>query len=425
MKFTMQVAFLTLLVTLGARGDYQELDGIVAIVEDDVVLASELHSRLDAIRTQLKANKVTAPPNDILVSQVMERLIVESLQLQEADRRGVQIDDETLTRAVNSFAKNNGVTLDQLTQRLAQEGTSYREFRDQIRQEMIISRIQRNIVNRRIRISEQEIDAMLQSPYYKQLFQDEYRVGHILLQVESNANEATITLALTRAKEIVEQLRKGAEFCEMSAANSSSSRALECGDLGWRKGAEIPSLFGEAILSAQQGDTLDPIRSGSSIHIVQLLEQRGAGMQQEAQTDVRHILIKTSEIRSSEEAKAIIEELHVKVMAGADFAETAIANSDDPGTALNGGSLGWSSGKQFVEAFSAMMAETDVGEVSRPFQSTFGWHFLKIEGRRMEDQSEEALKDMAVRVLANRRFEEELPAWLKELRDEAFVEIRI
>jgi len=408
-----------------ASAQYQELDAIVAVVEDDVVLASELVERLEMVREQFSDNNQPLPPNDILMSQLMERLILESLQVQEAERRGVVVDDETLTRAVGSFAANNNMSIEQFAQRLEQDGRNYPEFREQIRREMLMQRLQQAVVNRRISISEQDIEDLLDSPYYQELLSDEFRVGHILLALEPNANQETIAAAEEAAIEIVKELRDGADFTQMAISRSAGSRALEGGDLGWRKAAELPTLFAEYVVQMEVGDVSPPIASGSGLHIVKLLEQRGAGTQKEEQALLRHILVMPSEIRTPEQTEALIKDIHSRVLAGEDFAELAVEFSEDPGSALAGGDLGWTSGSEFVPAFRAVMAATETGSVSEPFRSEYGWHVMEVLDRREQDMSEEARKDMALQILHGRRFEEELEKWMKELRDEAFVEIRM
>jgi len=422
------LALLTGLLALAAgpaRAEYQQLDAIVAVVEDDVVLASELTSRLQTIREQFAANNAELPPQDILVSQLLERLIIENLQLQEAERRGVTIDDETLTRAVMGFAQQNGLSLEQFVEALAQDGMSYVEFREQIRREMMMQRLQRNIVNRRITINDSEIEALLNSPYYQQLLSDEFRVGHILLTWPENADDSAAEQALDRAQEIVAELRQGADFAQMAVANSASSNALEGGDLGWRKAGELPSLFAEQVLEMRPGEVADPIVTRGGVHIVKLLEQRGAGVRTEQQALLRHILVQPSEIRSEAETRALIDDIHRQLEEGADFAELAEEYSEDPGSALNGGNLGWTSGEEFVPAFREAMANTATGELSAPFRSQYGWHVLEVQDRREQDMSEEARRDMALQIVHQRRFDEELQEWLKELRDEAFVEVRL
>lgn len=409
----------TLAVTASAAP--QEIETIIAVVDDDVVLASELYGRLEMVRSQVPEGV----PEDQLLSQLLERLILERLQLQEADRRGVQIDDESLTQAVSAFAQQNNMSLPQFQQALASQGTSYRAFREQIRSEMTITRVQRNLVNRRIRISDQDVDAILNSPWGADLLSDEYRVGHILLTAEEGASDEVVALMIAQGRQIVAELRDGADFCEMSVKRSASSRALECGNLDWRKGGELPTLFADAVLELEVGETADPIRSGSSIHIVQLLERRGAGNSTEQQTDVRHILVSPNEIQTPAETEALANRIYAELQDGADFEALAEEYSEDPGSALNGGSLGWSTPGMFVPEFGATMEQTEIGQISTPFESQFGWHILRVDGRRTADLSEETRRNMATRLLVNRRFEEELQEWLEELRDEAYVDVRI
>jgi peptidyl-prolyl cis-trans isomerase SurA len=425
MSLTLGLLTASALASAPALAEYRELDAIVAVVDEDVVLASELLSRLKSIREQFAEQQGQLPSDDILVSQLMERLIIESLQMQEAERRGVQIDDETLTRAVMSFAERNGMSAEQFRQALAADGVSYVEFREQIKQEMTLQRLQRNLVNRRITITDSDIDDLLNSPYYQQLLSDEFRVGHILLAIDDKATEEAIQEAARQAVEIVEELRAGADFAQIAVARSAGSRALEGGDLGWRRAGELPSLFADQVLALEPGETAEPVRSASGIHIVQLLEQRGAGMQKEEQTLLRHILVMPSEIRSEEEAEALIRQVHDELEAGGDFVALAAEHSEDPGSALNGGDLGWTSGNEFVPAFREAMYATTTGELSEPFRSQYGWHILEVQERREQDLSEETRRNMAMQILHQRRFDEELQEWLKELRDEAFVEMRL
>ncbi len=413
------------MLTLQATADYVELDGIVAVVDDDVVLSSELLARLKRIREQFAANDAQLPPNDILVSQLMERLVLESLQMQEAERRGVRVNDEDLTRAVMSFAEQNSMSLDQFREALAADGVSYVEFREEIRQEMVIQRLQRNHVSRRITISDQDIDDLLTSPYYQQLLSDEFRVGHILLTIDDRATPEVRAEADAAAIEIVRELRDGADFAEVAVARSAGARALEGGDLGWRRAGELPTLFADQVLELEPGETADPVASASGIHIVQLLEQRGAGMQREQQTLLRHILVQTSEIRTEEQTEELIREIASRLQAGEDFVALAAEFSEDPGSALNGGDLGWTGGNQFVPSFVEAMNATTTGSLSEPFRSDYGWHVLEIQERREQDMSEETRRNMATQILHKRRFDEELQVWLKELRDEAFVEMRL
>ena len=410
---------------LQSGAEYQRLEAIVAVVDDDVVLASELIARLETVRRSIKENNLQLPPGDVLVNQIMERLIIENIQLQEAEKRGVTIDDETLARAVTEFARSNNMTMEQFQQTLVRDGTSYRQFREEIRSELTITRLQRAMINRRIAISEQDVQALLNSPFYQQMFSDEYRVGHIMRSLEDGATEADKEADIEEAAGLIEELRGGADFAQMAIAKSSASTALEGGDLGWRRAGELPTLFSDAVLDMQVDQIADPIVTGSSIHIIKLLGQRGAGTERLSQTNVSHILIRPSEILTMAEAKVQADDVHQLLQDGGDFAELAKEYSEDPGSALNGGALGWSTPDQFVPEFAEVMASAEIGQISEPFQSEFGWHILLVLDRREQDMSDEARRNMAMDLLFRRRFEEERQEWLKEIRDEAFVEMRL
>jgi peptidyl-prolyl cis-trans isomerase SurA len=414
-----------LLASSHALALVKDLDFIVAIVDDDVVLASELVSRLDSVRKQMRAAKMPIPPSDVLFNQMLERLIMEDIQLQMGQRAGVRIDDETLTSAIESIAKQNNMNLEQFTQALAHDGIDYREFREDVRREMIIARVQHNRVNNRIYISDEEIDAFLASPLGQRALSDEYRVGHILIAVADDATPEAIAAAQKKANDIYAQLQAGADFRELAIANSADSRALEGGDLGWRKGGELPSLFAEQIVSIEVGDTLPPIRSGSGFHIVQLLEKRGASTEVVKQADVRHILVQPSEIRSEAETKALIDDIYQQLQDGADFGALARKYSEDPGSALAGGELGWSEPDKFAPEFAAVVRDIPIDTVSKPFHSEFGWHVLEVTGWREHDMSADARRELALRILHNRRYEEVLQEWLREIRDEAYVDIKV
>ena len=415
----------TSLLSSKAFSEYIKLDGIVAVVDEDVVLASELLERINLVRESMIQNKVPMPERDVFVGQVLDRLIIENIQLQEANNRGVVIDEQTLSQAVQQFAESNGQTVEEFVVGLESQGTSYRKFREDIRLEMTLSRLQRGMINQRISISDQDISGLLNSPFYKDFFSDEYSLGHIRLDLTDNPSETDKERLIAEADDIVEQLRGGEDFGKIAAAKSSSSTALDGGSLGWRRAGEIPSLFAEIALEMKIGDISDPIVSGSAVHIIKLIERRGAGMQELSQTLVSHILIKPSEIRSDKESRDLSESIYRQLLQGSEFKALAKQYSDDPGTALNGGSLGWSEEGQFVPEFSEVMGKTETGQLSEPFLSPFGWHVLRVDDRRVQNISDEARREMAIDILFKRRFEEERQEWLKEIRDEAYVEIRI
>ena len=419
------IAVLVLAIAGNAAAQPKTVDGIIAIVNDDVVLASELVERYDGVVQQLEAAGAENLERDAILEQILERLILESLQLQEAKGRGVELDDETLTDAVRNYAAQNGMEIDAFIAALDQEGISYRAFREQVRRQLTLDRVQREVVNRRVYITEQDIDELLASPFFAEQISDEYRVGHILLAVDQNTAAEEVEALVEKADGLVAQLQDGADFAALAVEHSSASTALEGGDLGWRRASRLPGLFAEHVLAAAVGDVIEPLRNSSGIHIIKLLDKRGASQQTNDETLVRHILLTPSAIRTEEETRAAIEDLRERILAGADFAELAKEHSDDPGSALSGGDLGWSKADQFVREFQEAMAGTEIDALSPPFRSEYGWHILEVQGRRQQDASDEARRDYAVRVLHAQRFEERLEEWLTEIRDEAFVEERL
>ena len=420
------LASVAVLIVADGHAVLEEVDAIAAIVDDDVVLVSELLNRYELFVAQAKQTGATEiPPRETVLNQLMERLIVESLQIQEAERRGIIIDDETLTEAVTTFAGQNGMDLDGFQQSLAEEGVSYRSFREDIRREMLLSRVQRDMVNRQIYITEQDVADLRGSPFFKEWVSDQYRVGHILLRIEDPLSNVAVRAANDMAVDILGKLRIGEEFGKLAIAHSAGSTALEGGDLGWRRAAELPSLFSETVIELEIGETPDPITNSLGIHIIQLLDKRGASMQKELRTQVRHILVQPSEIKSEQLARSEIDRVRERLIAGEDFAELAREVSDDAGTALAGGDLGWRDSGDFVGEFRGVMDAIPENEISEVFRSQFGWHILEVLGRREEDMSQESLDDMALQILHTRRYDEKLEEWLKQIRDEAYVQIRL
>ena len=418
-------ALLAVLAAAGASAELKTIDGIAAVVNDDIVMASEVVERYDAVMQRIEAEGGTAPPRNAVLEQILDRLILESIQLQEAEARGVVLDDETLTTAVRNYAAQNRMDIDEFIAALDAEDISYRAFRDQVRRQLTLDRVQREVVNRRVYVTEQDVDELLASPFFAEQISDEYRFGHILLAVEQGASPEELDSVRTKAEGIVAELRDGADFGALAVKHSSTSTALEGGDLGWRKANRVPSVFAEPALALGVGEVAEPIRNAAGFHIVKLLEQRGASQQTADETLARHILLKPSAIRNEEETQAAAEELRTRILAGESFEELAKEHSEDPASALAGGDLGWSTADVYVREFQEAMAGTQVGELSPVFRTEFGWHVLEVQGRREQDASEEARRDYAVRVLHAQRFEERLQEWLTEIRDEAFVEERM
>lgn len=399
------------------------LDQVVAIVDDDVIMASELRERVQSITQTLQTRGAELPPEDVLIRETLDRLILESLQLQLAQRVGVRISDAQLNAAMERVAAQNRMSLEEFRQALEAQGESFTAMREQVRREMLIQQVQRGNVNQRIQLSEQEVENFLESSEGQKLVQPEYRVLHALLPLDSEASEAEVQAAREHVQSLLRRIRAGEDFGEVVSA-SSGKYTFTGGDLGWRKLEDMPSLFADVAPELDKGETSDPIRSPSGWHLVHMADRQGGGEQIVSQTRVRHILIRPSEILTPEEAREKVAELKSRIEAGEDFAELAREHSEDIGSATEGGDLGWTMPGQMVPEFEAAMNDTPVGELSEPVRSQFGWHLLEVLERREQDMSQQAMKNRAMEVLHQRKYEEELDAWLRKLRDEAFVDIK-
>ena len=414
----------TVSATFLAVAEAEILDRIVAVVNEGVITQSEIDTRYQNFMLQVESQGVTGlPPENIIREQILERLILESIQLQEAETRGVVIDDETLTHAIEAYAQEGGMDMDELRRKLSDDGISYVQFREEIRRQMLLNRIQRAMVDRRVYLSEQDVREFRESPFFDEVASDEFRIGHILLLINNGRDSQKIKAAEEQAEEIIRQLREGADFGTMAINYSKASTALEGGDLGWRSAGEIPSLFNEQILSLEIGATAGPIRSPAGIHIIQLLDKRGASLEKAEQTLVRHILLEVTAILSEKDAEETLANIRQRIVAGEEFGELAKEFSDDSGTALVGGDLGWSDPSSLDPKFAEVMEATDIGHISEPFRSAFGWHILEVMDRRVRDMSEEALDQLAFQMLYQRWYDEKLEEWQKEIRDEAFVKM--
>ncbi|QIL90318.1 molecular chaperone SurA [Microbulbifer sp. SH-1] len=413
-------------LALSAQAQVQKLDRVVAVVDDDVVMASELQQRMNTITQQIAAQNVQAPPIDILRRQVLEQLIIERLQLQMGARAGVTIPEEELDQAIARVQQNMNVSPAEFQQKLEADGISNNAFRQQIRQEMIIRRVEQGSVARRIQITDQDINNFLRSKEGEFWKSPQYQLGHILIPVGSSAPAEEVAAARAKADEVYEKATKGEDFRALAISNSAGQNALQGGDLGWRKTVELPTLFSDALDGVKVGETTKPFRSDAGFHLLKIHEQRGATEQVVEQTKVRHILVKTSAIRDDDAAYKLLVDLRSKIEAGElKFEDAAKENSEDIGTMLQGGDLGWSNPGQFVPEFTQAMDNTPVGEITMPFRSQFGWHILQVEGRRQQDMTDQYIRNQAANLLRNRRYEEELQNWRQEIRDQAYVEIKL
>ena len=408
-----------------AQAEVQQIDRVVAIVDTDVVMQSQLDQRVREVQQTIAKRGDTLPPEHVLDQQVLERLIIENIQLQMGDRSGIRITDEELNQAVGTIAQRNNMTLEQFRGALERDGLSYEDAREQIRREMVISRVRQRRVAERIQVGDQEIANFLASESGKLQLSVEYHLANIQVRVADGASSSEIQAAERRAKELYQQLQQGADFAQLAIASSASETALEGGDMGWRKAAQLPAPFDAMIGAMTAGEVSQPIRTPGGFVLLKLLAKRGGDSQVRDEVHVRHILIKPSEIRSEAETKRLAERIYDRVIAGEDFSELAKDFSEDPGTALNGGDLNWIDPSALVPEFRAVMAKTESGETSKPFKTSYGWHVLQVIGRRATDGSEEFRKQQALNVLRNRKYEEELQTWLRQIRDEAYVETKL
>ncbi len=403
------------------------LDRVAVIVDEDVIMQSEIDERLLTIKSQINAQPgAKAPPAQVLEEQIIERLILESLQLQTADRAGIRISDDELNNALSSIAAQNQMDLPQFRMALAKDGVSWAQMREQVRREFAISRVQQGIMRRRIQITEQEVQNFLATELGESVTADEYRLGHILLDLPSSPTPENIRVARDKAEILADRLKGGEDFGSLAIEFSKGQNALDGGDMGWRKPAQLPSIFSDLVEEMQTGEIKGPIKSGRGFHLIKLMQKRGARAEgMVAQTEVRHILIKPNEIRTSRESFELALSLREEILGGRDFAEVAKLYSDDPGSALSGGNLGWTRTGVFVPKFEATMQSAKLNEISGVFETEHGFHFLEVTGRRMEDFSDRFRMGQAENYLRNQKFDEELDNWLREIRDEAFVEIKI
>lgn len=401
------------------------LDRVIAIVDEDLVLESELNERLDAVGERLRAQYGQLPPEDVLRRQILEQLIIERIQLRLARLYEIAPTEADIDATIEHVLESNRITLAQLEQDLHQRGMTMEAFRRQILTDLTLNQLQQGVVSNRIRVTEQEVDNFLASTDGKFATSPDYRVGHILIAVSGAADPEMVSAAEKEAENIYKQLQEGADFSQMAISHSNDQSALQGGDLGWRKLAQLPELFSNRLSELQVGEVSAPFRSGAGFHLIKNIEQRGGGEQLVEQTLSRHILIQTSEIMDDEQARNKLLALKKRIEAGEDFAKLARENSEDPGSMLAGGDLGWSMPGMFVAAFDEAMNKTAIGEISEPFKSPFGWHILQVQDRRKEDMSQQVKRNQASHIIRSRRFEEEFQIWLTQIREEAYVEIKI
>ncbi|MEX1032837.1 MAG: peptidylprolyl isomerase [Cellvibrionaceae bacterium] len=419
------VLLATTSLTGTATAETVVIDRVAAIVDEDVVMESELKTQLEAITARMRAQEAQPPPREVLEAQVLEHLIVQQLQLQIAKRASIRVEDTEIDQAIQQMQASNNMTEEQLMAELRREGLTPTELRANIRRELTITHVQRGVLNNRIKITEHDVDSFLASKEGQFWNAPDYRISHILIAASSSADESAINAAQQRARDLYEQLQAGADFSQLATTYSADQYALQGGDWGWRQPTELPELFAQQLAELKVGEVSEPFRSGAGFHLLKIDDQRGGEQALVEQTKTRHILLKPSAILSEAQAQQKLADIRNKVLAGGDFAAYAKEHSDDIGSMLSGGDLGWSLPGQFVPEFERTMNQTAIGEVSEPFRSEHGWHILQVEDRRQQDMSERVKRNQARNLLRSRRFEEELPIWLQEIRDEAYVDVKL
>jgi len=404
------------------------IDGVAAIVNEGVVLKSQLRDQMVlVIKRASSANPpLQLPPPNILREQLLERLIVTELQLQRADRIGIQVSDQIVNDAIGRMAQQNGVAFEDMPALLEQDGVDYAQYRREIRDQIVMDQLRQIDVGRRIRTSPREIEQCIADLEGNVVVNSDFNLSHILISLPESANAEQITDAKAKADDIFQQLQDGADFGEMAVRYSSAQTALEGGLLGWMKGNQLPTLYTDVVAAMQNGEVSQPFRGASSFHIVKINDMRSADQRSEIeQVKVRHILVTPNEIIDDETAKQRLDDAVERIENGEDFGEIAKLLSDDPGSSNSGGDMGWSGPGTFVPEFEEVVDGSEIGALSAPFRSRFGWHILEVLDRRTYDNTEDLKRSNCVMSIQNSKLDEETQIWMRRLRDEAFVEIRI
>ncbi len=422
-KAILLASSLIVTLTVPVCAKEQLLDRVAAIVNSGVVLESEVEDLLANIKRQAKKNNQALPSDKALRIQVMDKLINDSLLSQMGQRMGIQVSDAQLDQTISNMAKEGNLTLAQFRQQVIADGGSYEKYRESVRTELISGEVTRNSVRRRIFVPPQEITNLLNVMKEQTSNNVEYHLGHILIEFPADATQEDMTAAKTRADKVVELLNKGSDFAKIAISSSGDANALQGGDLGWKNINEMPTLFSDLINEKPKGTIVGPIRTGLGYSIVKVLDIRGRQVVEVEEVKSRHILIKPSVILSDEKAKSILQGLLNQVEAGeATFAELAKEHSEGP-SAVRGGDLGWADPKSYDPAFAQALASMKIGELHKPFRSSFGWHIIQLEDRRNVDATSQMNENRAYQILFNRKYAMESTRWLKETRDEAYIEI--
>jgi len=416
---------------LGGTGEL--LDGVAAIVDKGIVLKSELTQRTDIVMNNLREAQRQAPPEErrplpplsVVESQVLDQLILRQIQLQRAEQLGIVISDERLNQTLSNVASDNGLTFDQLPNALAADGIDYALFRQETREQMMLDQLLQREVVGRISISPRELDLCLARSAESLAEDVDYNISHILISVAATASREDLAAARAELDDVLAQLESGVDFAQLAIAHSDGQGALEGGSLGWRKGAQLPTLFAETVIAMQPGEVSAPIQSASGFHIVKLNETRGAQAVMVDQMRVRHILMIPNEILDEATVQQRLLNIREEILEGDDFGAIAQAISEDTVSAADNGDLGWVGPGVFVPEFEEQLAKLEIGELSMPFRTRFGWHLAEVVERRSYDTTEEVKEQRCAGLIRESKLEEQRELWLRQIRDQAFVERRI
>jgi peptidyl-prolyl cis-trans isomerase SurA len=401
------------------------LDRIAAIVNDGVVLTSELDAQIQQVSERLEAQHLELPPQNVLRQQVLDRLVLQQIELQRADHVGIKVSDDTLNAALEDVAKRNNMTLSQLPDALSEQGIDYPSYRDDLRKEITLSMLRQRDVLEHISVTPKEIDQYLERQAKMPSAENEYNVSHILIAVPQEATQEQIDQATKRAADVYQRANSGEDFAKLAVAYSNSQTALEGGSLGWRKGSELPTFLTDLIGQLKPGQVSQPLRTPTGFHIIRLNDVRTSTAKSvERQVHVRHILMKTNELADDATVRNKLMALRDRILRGEDFAGLAETNSEDPGSASQGGDLGWTPPDQFSPEFTQVIDKLKDGEISEPFKTQFGWHIAQVLGWRDYDNSADLRRRKAFEAIRASKADEETELWLRRLRDEAYVDYK-
>lgn len=408
---------------LATKGEL--LDRVAAVVNDGVVLSSELDEQIVAISERLRAQKLDLPPQNVLRQQVLERLVLQEIQVQRAGKAGVKVSDENVNAALQDVAKRNGMTLTQLPEALARQGVDYPTYREEIRREIMLQSLRQRDVLQHIAVTPREIDQFLDKQSKTPSARDEYNVSHILIAIGQEATQAQLDAAAKKANDVYERAKGGEDFAKLAVAYSNSQTAFDGGALGWRKGSELPTFLTDVVAKLKPGEVSEPLRTPTGYHIIRLNEVRGGSQKaEEDQVHVRHILMKTNELADDATVKQKLNQLRDRILKGDDFAGLAQTTSEDPGSAVDGGDLGWSGPGTFAPEFEQAISSLKDDEISEPFKTQYGWHIAQVLGRRRVDNTQDMKRRQAMEAIRAGKADEETELWLRRMRDEAYVEYK-